>query len=100
MNSFKINGINEIEGIRGTLRAEINAENERQVSPVPDSSSTQPQSDVIKLSDQAAIIRALVEQAKQIPDVRTRDVEKYRRLVLSGSYDPKPTDIADALLRN
>ncbi len=100
MNSFKINGINEIEGIRGSHRVESNAENERQVAPVSDNSSAQPQKDVITLSDQAAIIRSLVAQAKQIPDVRTREVEKYRRLVLSGTYNPKATDIADALLRN
>lgn len=100
MNSLKINGINDLEAIRGSHRTDPLLENERQTVPVQDSATAQAQSDVITLSDQASIIRTLVEQAKQIPEIRTREVEKYRRLVLSGNYNPKPADIADALLRN
>ncbi len=103
MNSIKIQAGNEIEPIRINLRPEVSREGEGVTATHPEAShpvsAPEGLKDVIKVSDRATVIRSLVEQVSQLPDVRTERVEQLRSRVQSGTYHPDAGVIADALLR-
>lgn len=103
MNSIKLQAANEIELVRTNLRPEAGREGEGVTvahsevghpTPAPEGIK-----DVIKVSDRATAIRSLVEQVRQLPDVRTERVEQLRLRVQSGTYHPDAATIADALLK-
>jgi flagellar biosynthesis anti-sigma factor FlgM len=96
MNSVKLNGKINIAPVRGTQHAEVIREND----PYTDQASVSPSSDEVKVSDRAAAIGRLTEQAAQLPDVRTKQVEHLRALVQSGAYRPDAGAVADALLNS
>ena len=104
MNSIKVNGNNDIELVRTTLRPEVGREPDHQTIVQPEAvhSSVAPEGikDVIKVSDRATTIRNLVEQVGQLPEVRSERVEQFRSRIQNGSYRPAATTIADALLKN
>jgi flagellar biosynthesis anti-sigma factor FlgM len=54
--------------------------------------------DQAQLSGAAAQIQALTAQAAQLPDIRQERVSSLRQVVESGSYDPQPEDVADAMM--
>ena len=104
MNPINVNGNNDIELVRTTLRPEVGREldhhsvAQRDVANPP--SASESIKDVIKVSDRAATIRSLAERAGQLPEVRSERVEEFRSLIQSNSYWREATDIADALLKN
>lgn len=104
MNSIKVNGNKDIELVRTTLRPDVGREPEP-APLVPTEAVHAPATqegirDVIKVSDRAATVRSLVEQAGQLPEVRGERVEQFRSLIQTRSYFPPATTIADALLGN
>ena len=103
MNSIKLNATNEIELVRTSLRHDAGREGEGATVAHPDAGHPAPApegiKDVIKVSDRATAIRSLVEQASQLPEVRTERVEQLRARVQSGAYHPDASVIADALLK-
>lgn len=104
MNSIKVNGNNDIELVRTTLRPEVGREPDHQaiVQPEAVNSPAAPEGikDVIKVSDRATTIRNLVEQVGQLPDIRSERVEQFRARIQNGSYRPAAATIADALLKS
>lgn len=104
MNPIKVNGNNDIELVRTTLRPEVGRELEHHSVAQPEAanslSAPEGIKDVIKVSDRASTIRSLVERAGQLPQVRSERVEEFRSLIQSNSYWREATDIADALLKN
>jgi flagellar biosynthesis anti-sigma factor FlgM len=104
MNSIKINGSNDIEVARTTLRPEAGREPEHhsvaQSEAAKPSAAPEINKDVITVSDRATTIRSLVEQARQLPDVRSEQVERLRSLIQANEYHREATTIADALLNN
>jgi negative regulator of flagellin synthesis FlgM len=56
--------------------------------------------DVIRVSDEAAAINKLAEQAAQAPEIRQEKVAKLREQLQSGAYRPTADDIADAIIRD
>lgn len=103
MNSIKLNATNEIELVRTSLRPDAGREGEGNAVAHPEVGHPAPApegiKDVIKVSDRATAIRSLVEQASQLPEVRTERVEQLRARVQSGTYHPDAGVIADALLK-
>ena len=103
MNSIKLNATNDIELVRTALRPEAGRDGEGTAVAHPEVGHPAPTpegiKDVIKVSDRAAAIRSLVEQASQLPDVRTERIEQLRSRVQAGTYHPDAASIADALLK-
>jgi negative regulator of flagellin synthesis FlgM len=103
MNSLKLNGTNDIELVRTTLRPEVGREAEGTTvahpEAVPSAAAPEGIKDVIKVSDRATAIRNLVERVSQLPEVRSERVEQLRTQVQSGTYHPDVGALADALLK-
>jgi flagellar biosynthesis anti-sigma factor FlgM len=103
MNSINLNGATEIELVRTTLRPEAGRDGEGPLvapheaghsAPIPEGIK-----DVIKVSDRATVVRSLVEQAGQLPEIRAERVEQLRAQIQAGTYNPDAATIADALLK-
>ncbi len=103
MNAINLNATNEIELVRTTLRTDTGRDGEGTTVAHPDAGHPAPVpegiKDVIKVSDRATAIRSLVDQASQLPEVRTERVEQLRLQLQSGTYNPEAGVIADALLK-
>lgn len=56
--------------------------------------------DKLKLSDRAASVGKLVDQLKELPNVRLDRVEALREKIAAGEYKPDSTDIANAILKD
>jgi len=58
--------------------------------------STEP-NDTVQLSSGQAIVRQLVSQLDQIPDIRHEQVGSLRSAIGSGKYNPSNGQVAEAL---
>lgn len=56
--------------------------------------------DTVELSRKSAEFGKLVDQIKQLPDVRQDRVNEIKQKIASGNYKPSAEDIADALLKD
>ena len=56
--------------------------------------------DKLELSSRAAEVGKLVDQVKQLPDVRTEKVNELRVQVSAGEYQPTSDEIAKAILKD
>jgi len=102
MNSVNLNrpigGTGDHEIARPTKRPELDPA--KAGAAARDSQPASAAADEINVSERAAAISKLVETASQSPDVRTEKVDRLRRLVESGRYQPDSRDIADAIIKN
>ncbi|MGA2417500.1 MAG: flagellar biosynthesis anti-sigma factor FlgM [Candidatus Sulfotelmatobacter sp.] len=53
--------------------------------------------DQAQLSGTHLQVQSLVAQALQIPEIREEKVNSLRQAVLGGSYQPSPTQVAEAV---
>src|SRR5258708_5241442 len=53
--------------------------------------------DSAQLSGTHGQVQALVAQALQFPEIRTEQVNTLRQVVLGGSYQPSPNQVAEAV---
>jgi negative regulator of flagellin synthesis FlgM len=56
--------------------------------------------DKVELSGKSAEFSKLVDQLKQLPDVRQDRVNELKQKISSGNYEPSAEDIADAILND
>lgn len=56
--------------------------------------------DKLDLSNRASQVGKLVDQLKDLPDVRQEKVDALRGQIISGDYDPTGEQIADAILKD
>jgi flagellar biosynthesis anti-sigma factor FlgM len=54
--------------------------------------------DQAQLSDVQVHIQALVAQAAQLPETTQPKIDALRQAVVNGSYQPKPDQVAEALM--
>ena len=59
-----------------------------------------PEKDKIEFSRKSAEVGKLVDQIKQLPDVRHGRVNELKQKIAAGEYDPSAEDIADAILKD
>jgi negative regulator of flagellin synthesis FlgM len=100
MTKVNINGPTEgdISRIpRNTGNEQIRPESESSPAATANSHLT---SDQVNLSDRGATIRRLIDQSKQLPDVRQDRIDSLNSQIESGSYKPSATDIADAIIKD
>ena len=56
--------------------------------------------DKLEFSARASEVGNLVDQIKQLPDVREEKVNSLRNQISAGSYNPSSQDIAAAILKD
>ena len=56
--------------------------------------------DKVELSGKGAEFGKLIDQVKQLPDVRQDRVNEIKQKIASGNYQPAAEDIADAILKD
>jgi|ERR1044072_1702519 negative regulator of flagellin synthesis FlgM len=56
--------------------------------------------DKVELSGKGAEFGKLVDQLKQLPDIRQDRVSELKQKIASGNYTPSADDIADAILND
>ncbi len=96
---MKINQTNEFEQIRQprqsgdvkTTDKDKIAANEPKISRGEDK---------IEVSSRASEVGKLVDQLKDLPDVRQKRVEALRGKIAAGEFNPSGEDIADAILND
>ncbi|HEV7644463.1 MAG TPA: flagellar biosynthesis anti-sigma factor FlgM [Pyrinomonadaceae bacterium] len=59
-----------------------------------------PGKDKVELSGKSAEFSKLVDQVKQLPDIRHDRVNELKQKIASGNYEPSAEDIADAILND
>jgi negative regulator of flagellin synthesis FlgM len=74
------------------------AQAEQPAKPTVSGAANEP--DRVKVSERAANIGRLSARATELPDVRQEKVEALRERIQSGAYDPKASDIADAIIKD
>lgn len=55
--------------------------------------------DTVRFSESAARIGKLVDELKQMPDVREAKINGLREQIAAGEYNPSSEQIADAFLK-
>jgi negative regulator of flagellin synthesis FlgM len=56
--------------------------------------------DTVSVSDKSAEFGKLIDQIKQLPDVRQDRVDELKQRIAAGDYHPSAEEIADALLKD
>lgn len=97
MSKLNIDKINDPGAIRAALQSGVPSADKIKV----DSADTKTGlgGDKLEFSERAEAIGKMVDQIKQMPDVREAKVNELRGQIQSGDYNPTGEQIADAILR-
>jgi negative regulator of flagellin synthesis FlgM len=98
MGKMNIDKIRSFDPIRNERQTEIKKA-VRDTGP-PTKTTKGADRDELNLSNRASAFGKLVDQIKELPDVRTDKVESLRDQISSGNYKPSSDKIADAILRD
>lgn len=98
MNKINTNRIEDVDAIRALRQSAA----ERVGTLKTDSLKAEPKFDQDKLevSERAAKVGKLIEEIREMPDVREAKTADLRKRIESGEYEPTGADIADAILRD
>ena len=100
MGKININKSNEIGTIRTARQSDVTKTDKgTQAGDSKIAAATSSGDDKLQLSNQASGVGKLVDQLKELPDVRSERVEALREQITSGNYNPSSEDIADAILK-
>jgi flagellar biosynthesis anti-sigma factor FlgM len=95
----KVN-INNLHG-NDAVQATKNARAEKTESKIVDSKGkTHVKNDSVEVSSRGAEVGKLVDDIKQLPDVRQTMVNELKQRIASGDYDPSSGDIAGAIIKD
>ena len=99
MGKITLNKLNDVSSVQSSRQSDLKKTDEK--TSVSDSSGTGKvfENDRLQLSDQASKVGKLVDQIKELPDVRADKVNDLREQISSGDYNPSSEDIADAILK-
>lgn len=96
MGKINLDKVNGFEPIKPERQAEVKAV---QNSPVkPERSGLQTNKDSVSFSGKAAEVGKLVNELKQLPDVRAERVEEVRTKLELGDFAPSAREIVDAIV--
>ena len=99
MNKIDLNLSKHVEQqrVNSSNDASRTAQAEQSAKPATSASPSEP--DAVKVSERAANIGRLAARASELPDVRQEKVDALRERIQSGSYNPKASEIADAVIK-
>ena len=98
MRKININKANDIEAIRAARPNNVNFGEKNNVA--ANEKNTAVSEDKLQISNQAANFGKLVDQIKDLPEVRTEQVNALRDQITKGEYQPSNEDIAEAILKD
>ena len=97
MAKVNINNLQGNDAIHGVKQNRMEKA-ERTAVPAKDTATTR--EDKVEVSTRGAQVGQLVDELKQMPDVRQDRVSEIKEKIASGSYEPSSDDIADAILKD
>lgn len=98
VNTDNLHGKDAVSGARHN-RAE-KAEKTGGAGSIPAKEKAAPEKDKIEFSAGSAEVGKLVDQIKQLPDVRQGRINELKQKIAAGEYSPSSEDIADAILKD
>jgi flagellar biosynthesis anti-sigma factor FlgM len=98
MSSIKINKPLDSEAIHSIGRSDVRKTGKNGSQPVENKSIVE--SDKVNISSVALETGKLVEQIKELPDVRLNRVDELKQQISSGNFKPTGNEIADAILKD
>lgn len=102
MSKINTNKINDFEQLRASRQGDVKQAGAKAESgggrPVENKNSVS--EDKLQFSSRAAEAGKLLEQMKELPDVREEKVSDLRRQISAGEYAPSAEEIADAILKD
>ncbi|MCW5960185.1 MAG: flagellar biosynthesis anti-sigma factor FlgM [Pyrinomonadaceae bacterium] len=98
MSKININKTADIDSIRGVRQNELSQLAKSASTKTPEKAAKS--EDKLELSDRAAEVGKLVDQVKQLPDVRQEKVAELRVQIAAGEYQPTDEEIANAIIKD
>jgi negative regulator of flagellin synthesis FlgM len=97
-NKINIDKVSDFSPIRAIGKNDVKKSNDKPYAPINvQKSGTE---DKLELSSRASEVGKLVEQLKNMPDVREEKINQLREQISTGKYNPSSNDIADAILKD
>jgi negative regulator of flagellin synthesis FlgM len=97
MGKINIDKVNGFSPIRSERQIDVKRSND---PGHPVGKAKEIAEDRLDLSVRASEVGNLVETLKEMPDVRQDKVDRLRKQIASGSYDPSADEIAEAIIRD
>ena len=97
MSKININKLNDLSALRSARQADLRPSDKTKIDSTGGKSEVG--EDKFQFSERAGEVGKLVDQIKQLPDVREAKVEALREQIKTGDYNPSSEDIADAFLK-
>ena len=98
MGKINIDKISGYAPIRAERQSEVKKSGKETMQPVENKLAVE--KDKLDFSSRASEVGKLVEQLKDLPDVRQEKVSSLREQISAGNYNPSGEAIADAILKN
>lgn len=98
MGKINIDKISSYSQIRADRRSEIKKPEKESTQPVENKKAVD--KDKLEFSGRASEVGKLIEQLKELPDVRQEKVNSLREQISAGSNNPSGEEIADAILKD
>jgi flagellar biosynthesis anti-sigma factor FlgM len=100
VNTDNLHGKNAVSGVRQTKQERAEKTANTAGSAPAGQVKTSPDKDKVELSGKGAEFGKLIDQVKQLPDVRQDRVNEIKQKIAAGNYQPSAEDIADAILKD
>ena len=98
MSNIKINKTNDSQSINRVQQSDIKRAGKNSGQTIENKSVTG--EDKINFSNTAVEAGNLVDQLKNLPDIREEKVAALRQQISTGEFKPSNEDIADAILKD
>ena len=98
MGKINIDKISGYSPIRTERRSEVKKSERETMRPVENKKSAD--KDKLEFSSRASEVGKLVEQLKELPDIRQEKISGLRDQIWAGTFNPSGEEIADAILKD
>ncbi len=97
MSKININKNNNLDALQNLRQAEVNRANKSKV----DSTDNKIKSaeDKLQFSERLSEVGKLVDQIKELPDIRQAKVNELREKIANNEFNPSSDIIAESILR-
>jgi len=96
-SKINIDKINGFSPVRATGSGDVKKSGSDVAKPIEINKTTD---DTVEFSNRGSEVGKLVDQVKDMPDIREEKINQLREQIASGNYNPSSEDIADAILKD
>ena len=97
MSKININKMSDLDAIRGARQTSVQSADKKKIE--QSGAKNEVGTDKLEFSTRASEVGKLVDQIKELPDVREAKVSALREQIAAGEYNPSSEEIADAILK-